>query len=825
MRKNNLSRILLFISLLILLVGITYAADNTTDTSDSVSDVSSSNTQTNSNYEVNTKYNNTKSIVKTNESLFKTATKKKNSTITVKSTKSVYVDDTVSIYGKLSSNSENITKTYITVTVGSQSYNLKTTRYGNYNLKIKGSTLGNNTVVASFAGSKYYSPSNASTIFTVSQKTTLLTLGSTKSAYVGDSISVYGKLSARSIGLPYKNITITADGRTYNVTTSKYGNYNIKVSSSTAGNKTITAEYGGTNIYTKSTNKTTFKANMKTTLLNLGSTKSANVGDNISVYGKLSARSIGLPYKNITITADGRTYNVTTSKYGNFNIKVSSSTAGNKTITVEYEGTNIYTSSVNQTTTIAKPLKSNIFANSIQAINTENIEFEVNITDELNNTVNEGNITLYLNNKKMITKNVSSNNLLTIDKQNVGTYDLKVLYNSNKYVSAEKVVKLTVNPKTNYSIKLINSPTLKSYDTASMRATVRNSSNVTVNKGTVKFYLNNVYKGSASVSNNLSILRNVYYGVSEGYHPVKIEYYLNNKFICSYSEFIHVNKNQQQIGQNVFITLAADLISNSKISSSKKDVYFVMDRTTASYDYSPNDMKIMNTIAYYLKANGFNVKRIKNGPSETYNTAKYMYNNNIKNSICFILCNGVDANVIREYLIGYDNRLTKVRNRGNDIVMGWFHGAGDIYNPDGEYYYWLPKAWDDNYSSWGGMSNPRKTAEKDGIKIIYEKNDLIGNKIAESFVKLYGGNFTEVVAKNTKLSLKTNLYTTNNQKISGNIVYTLNGKVIKNVTTTTDSYTFNYVMPNVSGTYNLKVSYYANNKLVCTTGDRYIKVS
>ena len=157
--------------------------------------------------------------------------------------------------------------------------------------------------------------------------------------------------------------------------------------------------------------------------------------------------------------------------------------------------------------------------------------------------------------------------------------------------------------------------------------------------------------------------------------------------------------------------------------------------------------------------------------------------------------------------------------------MGWFHGAGDIYNPDGEYYYWLPKAWDDNYSSWGGMSNPRKTAEKDGIKIIYEKNDLIGNKIAESFVKLYGGNFTEVVAKNTKLSLKTNLYTTNNQKISGNIVYTLNGKVIKNVTTTTDSYTFNYVMPNVSGTYNLKVSYYANNKLVCTTGDRYIKVS
>ena len=262
--------------------------------------------------------------------------------------------------------------------------------------------------------------------------------------------------------------------------------------------------------------------------------------------------------------------------------------------------------------------------------------------------------------------------------------------------------------------------------------------------------------------------------------------------------------------------MATDLVNNSMITSTKKDVYFAMDRTTAAtYDYSPNDMKIMNGIAYNLRMNGFNVKTVRNGPGETYKTAKYMYDQKIKNSICFILCNGVDANVIREYLKGNDGYLTAVRNRGNDIVMGWFYGAGNFYDPGGEY----------NYSGKGGISYPRRTMENDGIKIVYEHDDLTGADVAKSFVKLYGGKVTTSVSKGATVSLKTSLYNTSGTKITaGNIVYSLNGKIIKNVTVNSNTYTFKYTMPKISGTYNLKATYYSDNKLVCQTGDRYIKI-
>ena len=113
--------------------------------------------------------------------------------------------------------------------------------------------------------------------------------------------------------------------------------------------------------------------------------------------------------------------------------------------------------------------------------------------------------------------------------------------------------------------------------------------------------------------------------------------------------------------------------------------------------------------------------------------------------------------------------------------------------------------------------------EKDGIKIVYEKYDLNGDSVANSFTKLYGGKITEKISKNSTISLRTNVYTTNNKKINGRIVYTLNDKVIKNVSVKNNLYTFKYKMPSLTGTYNLKATYYENNKVICST-NRYLKV-
>ena len=462
-----------------------------------------------------------------------------------------------------------------------------------------------------------------------------------------------------------------------------------------------------------------------------------------------------------------------------------------------------------------------LFMKSLQKNNADTATLEINVTDNLNNTIRDGSLKIYLNNKKIQTVNASCKKI-KISKHDIGVYDLKVVFGAPNYHSVSKNVKLTVNPKSDYTMRIVNNPALFTEKRGTLRTIIRNNNKQTVNTGLVKFYLNDKHVGTSEVKNNLSTLK-INMPPKEGNYSVKMKYYLNNKFIIACADIFTVNKPEAQIKQETFITLAGDLISNSKITSNKKDVYFAMDRTTASYNYSPNDMKIMNNIAYNLRSNGFNVKTVKNGPGETYETARYMYKNNVRNSICFVLCNGVDANVIREYLKGYDNLLTTVRNRGNDIVLGWFHGAGDIYNPDGEYYYWLEKAWDDNYSRWGGISNPRKTMEKDGIKIVFERYDMKGDSVAQSFIQLYGGKITHDIPKNSTICLKTNIYNINNQNMRGNIVYTLNDKLIKNVSVEGKEYTFKYTMPNNEGTSNIKATYYFNNKMLCST-NRYVKV-
>jgi len=56
-------------------------------------------------------------------------------------------------------------------------------------------------------------------------------------------MSIYGKLSTNSVNIPYQQVTITIDGKTYQQITNQYGNYNFKIIPPTLGNKIIVATY------------------------------------------------------------------------------------------------------------------------------------------------------------------------------------------------------------------------------------------------------------------------------------------------------------------------------------------------------------------------------------------------------------------------------------------------------------------------------------------------------------------------------------------------------------------------------------------------------
>ena len=201
------------------------------------------------------------------------------------------------------------------VDVDGTKYNAKTNKNGNYNINVTTKTNGTKIITVTYKQDGINTSVTNFTTFKSNKKLTYLTLGSSKSAYVGDSLSVYGKLTVDGVAIENAIITIKVGDKTYKATTSQYGNYNLNVSSSQSGNFTITATYAGTNIYSTAVNTTTFLSNMKVTTLTAGSTSTANVGDKISVSGRITARNIGLQYANLTVTVGDKTYNVVQSYF------------------------------------------------------------------------------------------------------------------------------------------------------------------------------------------------------------------------------------------------------------------------------------------------------------------------------------------------------------------------------------------------------------------------------------------------------------------------------------------------------------------------------
>lgn len=185
----------------------------------------------------------------------------------------------------------------------------------------------------------------------------------------------------------------------------------------------------------------------------------------------------------------------------------------------------------------------------------------------------------------------------------------------------------------------------------------------------------------------------------------------------------------------------------------QKPIYITSDK---NYGYT-KDWKIINHIADLLTKAGFNVKYKAYGSNSHYSTALKMVSDGVTEGILFNLFNGADPVCMKEFAVkGYDGPITKkYLSTKNTTVMAWFEGAGDFYNPTGKYYKKLVLSGD--YSTTKVLNYPLKTMQDAGIKVIYEKTDYTGDKVAADFIKIFNGSGTD----DTK---KTDTNTDNNNK-------------------------------------------------------------
>jgi len=352
--------------------------------------------------------------------------------ITIGCAKTVLVGENLKIYGKLSSRGTGAAYKQVIINAEGKTYKVTTSKYGNYNLAISLSSAGTKIITATYEDTPSYNKVSANTTTLANKKDSSITLGCSKNVYVGEKVSVYGRLTSKGYALAYKPVKVVFDGKEYNVTTSKYGDYSLKVVSSSNGNKIVKAVYEGTNVFLSSTNTTSTNIIKKVTEITLGCTKTTVVGNNISIYGRLTSKGYSLAYKPVKVVFDGKEYNVTTSKYGDYSLKVVSSSSGTKTVKVVYEGTNVYQSSSNTTSTTINKKDSLITVGSAKTVVAGNSFSIYGKLTSASKDVAYQKVTVNVNSVNYtVTTSKYGNYNLKVNALNIGTYTITSYYDGN----------------------------------------------------------------------------------------------------------------------------------------------------------------------------------------------------------------------------------------------------------------------------------------------------------------------------------------------------------------------------------------------------------
>ena len=807
MKSNKYLKICLLISLSLLIIGFNTAIAADSGNAINKTSVKSSHlnkdSSTDNAYKINKKIqNNTKNTNK--------KTTNKSPTITLKTPTTTTTKTTIKLSAKIK-NETTINSGYVSYFVNNKFIDKVESKRGKSTINYTtNSTAGKYKIKAKYVLDKNVLCSITNNM-TVYDKDTTIKISAPKTIQERQNININVKVLRKGVKVKTGKVAIYFDDKLIDKEDIKKGYVSIEyLVPLVTGSKTIQCYYINDNNVKTATNYTKIKVKPSSYTMTIQSLDEALRNEIINLTVNIKHNGIANVNKGkVSLYLDNKylkTMHVHNSKASM--IYTYPDTIGNYTFTVYYKSENNI--SVSKKT---KDFEVNVIRDIIDLSSNGTyvaglpITIKAHVYNTAYNQFNTGKVKFTLDDetlKIVKVKNGFAQFNYQVPLKLYGNHSLKAIYINDENKETKLKTNGVLNIKTPVRMTFEPTSKIKVSKTTTWTVNVYNNTGSTLNSGKIIFKVNNKIVASVNVKNNkASYTYTLPY--KEDYYFINVSYYDSNNHLLETEEktIETYNPNKQ-----IYLELSNDLINNSKTTSTKKDVYIAMDRTTSSVNYSPGDMTLMNNVASKLKAEGFNVKKLKNGPQETYNVAMDMYYANVKDSICLIICNGVDANVIREYFMGKDNRITAIRKRGNDIVMAWFYGAGDFYNPTGKYYTYLPKAWDDHYSRWGGMSYPRKAMEEEGIKIIYHQNDYTGNQVAESFVKMYGTNITSHVEVGTVLKLKTHIYYRSGNVVnSGEVTYYINNNKIGTQSVKNGVASIQYKVPYFKDNYKIKVEY------------------
>ena len=194
--------------------------------------------------------------------------------ITAEGPISATVNSTITINGTLMDASDNgIANATITVVFEGKDYTTTTNGDGKFTCDIMTTTVGDNIpVTVRYDGNDTYMASSEIISVDVEKLGSELTLNPVNNTSINSTVDVSGVLSEEYTQKAIANSTVTiiVDGISYNTVTDDNGNFKVTIkAAATTGTYTIKASYDGSDLYTPSSDETTFdveKISTKTTV-------------------------------------------------------------------------------------------------------------------------------------------------------------------------------------------------------------------------------------------------------------------------------------------------------------------------------------------------------------------------------------------------------------------------------------------------------------------------------------------------------------------------------------------------------------------------------
>ncbi|WP_323736131.1 Ig-like domain repeat protein [Methanosphaera sp. ISO3-F5] len=358
------------------------------------------------------------------------------------------VKSLVNITGKVTDTDGNVLSNLpVNVTVNNKTVPTTTDSSGNYIVTGVSVVLGENNVTVT-AGNSTVIAQPVNGTFTVRKVKTTITIDPLQDTIIGDNITITGKLvDEQNNPIVNTNTTITIDDLTILVITDENGNIVSTIQANTLGQKTITIEYAGNNVYSNSKNNTKVNVIKDNATLTVNKPTNAVPDKPVTITGKLYDKN-GKPVANIpvNVTINDKTLHTVTDANGNYEVIADNIVSGVNNVTVTSDNYKYNTKSAQEKFN-AEKMESHITVNKIsdQKMDEKTITITGKLVDEQQNPINNAPVTVKVNNNTYTVTTDKSGNYKYVNPETiVGRNNVTVKYDGDDYKSSTASTTFTI---------------------------------------------------------------------------------------------------------------------------------------------------------------------------------------------------------------------------------------------------------------------------------------------------------------------------------------------------------------------------------------------